>query len=101
MLSFHVKFVQTDRWTERQKDNGKTIRPNLSIRGIINVAKKLKFVNGRVENIVGKGENAGQHYGLLNIENIVGKMLVTRIFILFPNVFFPFKDNFHPLGQFK
>ena len=27
----------------------------------INVTKKLKFVLGRVENIVGKGENAGYH----------------------------------------
>ena len=35
MLSFHVKFVQTDRWTDgrtdgwtyRQMDNGKTICP--------------------------------------------------------------------------
>ena len=31
----------------------------------INVTKKLKFVLGRVENIVGKGENAGhQHFYL-------------------------------------
>ena len=29
----------------------------------INVTEKLKFVLGRVENIVGKGENGGhQHY---------------------------------------
>ena len=27
MLSFHVKFVQTDRWTGRQTNNGKTICP--------------------------------------------------------------------------
>ena len=27
----------------------------------INVAKKFKFVSGRVENIMGKGENAGFH----------------------------------------
>ena len=27
MLSYHVKFVQTDRWTEGQTDNGKTICP--------------------------------------------------------------------------
>ena len=33
MLSFHVKFVQTDRQTDRQTDNSKTIRPNLSMRG--------------------------------------------------------------------
>ena len=31
--------------------------------GKLNVTEKLKFVLGRVENIVGKGENAGyQHY---------------------------------------
>ena len=27
MLSFHVKFVQTDRWTGRLTDNSKTICP--------------------------------------------------------------------------
>ena len=31
----------------------------------INVAQKLKFVYGRVENIVGKGENAGYQHFLL------------------------------------
>ena len=31
----------------------------------INVTKKLKFVSGRVENIVGKGENVGYQYFLL------------------------------------
>ena len=31
----------------------------------VNVSEKLKFVLGRVENIVGKGENAGyQHFHL-------------------------------------
>ena len=28
----------------------------------INVAEKLKFILQRVENIVGKGENAGYHF---------------------------------------
>ena len=31
----------------------------------INVTEKLKFVFGRVENIVGKGENAGYQHFLL------------------------------------
>ena len=31
----------------------------------INVTKKLKFVLGKVENIVGKGENAGYQHFLL------------------------------------
>ena len=31
----------------------------------VNVAEKLKFVLGRVENIVGKGENAGYQHFLL------------------------------------
>ena len=31
----------------------------------INVTQKLKFVLGRVENIVGKGENAGNQHFLL------------------------------------
>ena len=31
----------------------------------INMAQKLKFVFGRVENIVGKGENAGYQHFLL------------------------------------
>ena len=40
MLSFHVKFVQTDGQTDEQTDNGKIIcPPNLSIRG----HKKEKF----------------------------------------------------------
>ena len=37
MLSFHIKFVQTDRRMDRQTDgqtdNGKTYAPDLSIRG--------------------------------------------------------------------
>ena len=33
MFSFHVKFVQTDRWMDGQTDNRKTICPDLSIRG--------------------------------------------------------------------
>ena len=36
MLSFHVKFVKTDRWVDGQTDNGKTIfppHPNLLIGG--------------------------------------------------------------------
>ena len=59
MLSFHVKFVRTNSRTDRQTDNGKTICPAIfQYRGI-----KMKFVLGRVENIVGKGENAGcQHF---------------------------------------
>ena len=32
----------------------------------INVVQKLKFVGGRVENIVGKGENAGYQHFLLS-----------------------------------
>ena len=32
----------------------------------INVVQKLKFVEGRVENIVGKGENAGYQHFLLS-----------------------------------
>ena len=31
----------------------------------INVTEKLKFVSGRVENIVGKGENGGYQHFLL------------------------------------
>ena len=31
MLNFQVKFVQTDRWTDGQTDNGKTICPDLSM----------------------------------------------------------------------
>ena len=31
----------------------------------INVTEKMKFVLGRVENIVGKGENAGNQHFLL------------------------------------
>ena len=31
----------------------------------IDITEKMKFVFGRVENIVGKGENAGYHHFLL------------------------------------
>ena len=37
MLSFYVKFVQTDRWTDRQTDNGKTICPRSFDAGHTNV----------------------------------------------------------------
>ena len=40
----------------------------------INVAQKLKFVLGRVENIVGKGENAGYKItNYINTRNIFWK----------------------------
>ena len=40
--------------------------PNSKNLQMTNVTKKLKFVLGKVENIVGKGENAGyQHFLLL------------------------------------
>ena len=34
----------------------------------INVTKTLKFVSGRVENVVGKGENAGYQHFLLFLQ---------------------------------
>ena len=40
--------------------NDKTLENNK-----INVTEKLKFVSGRLENIVGKGENAGYQHFLL------------------------------------
>ena len=47
MLSFHVKFVQTDRWTDLQTDNGKTMvkqyAPYLLMRG----HKKTKNISGK------------------------------------------------------
>ena len=36
---------QTDRQTDRQKDNGKTICPDLSIRGIKNTKKLGNFTS--------------------------------------------------------
>ena len=49
---------QTDRLTNRQADS--SIPPtNFVCGGIINVTEKMKFALGRVENIEGKGENAG------------------------------------------
>ena len=47
MLSFHVKFVQTDRRTDRQMENGNTICPR-------------SFETGAL-----KGDNAGDQYFLL------------------------------------
>ena len=45
----------------------------------INVIEKLKFILGRVENITGKGENAGDW--------LKETMLVTSIFFFSQNVF--------------
>ena len=49
--------------------NNKTVNEStmkLFAEGKINMSEKLKFVMERVENIVGKGENAGyQHFLLL------------------------------------
>ena len=42
----------------------------------MNVTQKLNFVLGRVENIVGKGENAGNQH-----------------FLLFPQCFLPFRKE--------
>ena len=45
MLSFHIKFVQTDKWTDGQThgqtDNGKTICPQSLILGHKNVHRCL------------------------------------------------------------
>ena len=46
MLSFHVKFVHTDRRTDgrtdrRTDENGKTICPHLSMRGHKKVSSKV------------------------------------------------------------
>ena len=72
MLSFHVKFVQTDRRIDGQTGNSKTIHPPppriFPYGGIINVTEKLKFVLERLENIVGKGENAGYQHFLLYLQ---------------------------------
>ena len=73
MLSFYVKFW-TDRQKDRQTDTVKSICPQSFHEGHknsdrskieINVAQKLKFVYGMVENIVEKGENAGYQHFLL------------------------------------
>ena len=42
----------------------------------MNVTKELKFVLGRVENIVGKGENAG--YKLFSFSHNVFKRLLSK-----------------------
>ena len=65
MLSFHVKFVQTDRQMDRQTDNSKTVCPSIFQYGSI---KNIKSVFHRVEDIKGKGE----------------KCWFTSIFLLFP-----------------
>ena len=101
MLSFHVKFVQRDRWTDGQMARQTTVKqyaPDLSIPGHkkenslfvcmvfnyllndktihrrnfktfaddnLNVTEMAKLIFDRVENIVGKGENAGRQHFLL------------------------------------
>ena len=42
-LSFHVKFVQTDGWTDRWTDNGKTKCPDLSMQGHKKCSLKYNF----------------------------------------------------------
>ena len=44
----------------------------------INVTEKLKFVSGRVENIMGKGENAGYQHFLLS-QQLFAKGILHRI----------------------
>ena len=42
MLSFHVKYVQTDRWTDGKTDNSKLYIPDLSMRGHKNTVGKAE-----------------------------------------------------------
>ena len=60
----------------------------------LTVAEKLKFVLGRVENIVGKGVNAGYHLFLLFPKCFqkasFSKSLKVGIFFFSNNVFLPF-----------
>ena len=44
----------------------------------INVTEKLKFLLGRVENIVGKGENAGYQHFILFLK-FFSKGFITRV----------------------
>ena len=51
MLSFHVKFVQTDRWTDRQT-MVKQYTPDLSIRGHKNHSWKTWILLGKTMRII-------------------------------------------------
>ena len=64
----------------------------------INVTEKMKFVLERVENNVGKGENAAYQHFLLFPQCFQkasykrSLKVVTNIFSVFYNVCYPFKD---------
>ena len=60
----------------------------------IDVTQKLKFHLGKVENIVGKGENAGYQHFLKTLWE-KEKMLVTSIFSFFHKVFQKASVLFH------
>ena len=63
-----LSFQQNKVYTLTLYPKGKIInwaRFNAFAEEIINLAKKLKFILGRVENILGKGENAGYQHFLL------------------------------------
>ena len=49
-----------------QQQNPKVVQLKAFADDKIKVTQKLKFVSKRVENIVGKGENAGDYYFLLS-----------------------------------
>ena len=51
MLSFHIKFVQTDRRMDRQTDNGKTICPPIFRYGGIKMLKWLTDINRKSSGI--------------------------------------------------
>ena len=68
MLSFHVKFVQTDRWTNGWMDRRTTVEqyaPYLSIWGH-NDAKIMISVFDRVENIDKQERQIVARYARLN-----------------------------------
>ena len=84
MLSFHVKFVQTDRWTDR---HGGIIMPEES------VVKHLQFTIQQYFRTVYSQKVCRQHIQMVRfvfyrLENIVvkEKMLVTSIFSFYHNV---------------
>ena len=50
----------------------------------ISMTQELKFALGRLENIEGEGENAGNQH-----------------FLLFPQCFYPIKENLNNFGHFE
>ena len=83
MFSFRFRFVQTDRWTDGQTDNGKTIRP------LIFGCWSIKDYNDILNETFPKQALVFTSLHYKSFENTVEKGEIARNeqFLLFPQCF--------------